>query len=304
MSVTAALSVWDKINSWMGPLDGLVDALLRPIVAPLADMFDWVTGDSDAVRSTAQRWADLARTIDALVDYQQDVLLPLAQGWDGPAHDAFATAMRDLQDQVREIAEASRQTGDFLDDAAMEIEVAEEMVATIIRELIEWALISLAVSAALALVTWGASSLAGAAAAYAEGAIAASRITAIVTKVAQALTALARAAKVLRAAKLISWHTLAKMMTITPVVKTVTGLTGNPFQALDDLATGVRDIVADELDDQRSGATDLQTPTRDLIDGFVGPAAEFADPVLDYLDPALDVLEDVDRALLANPFGG
>lgn len=304
MSVAAAVSVWDKIESWMGPLDGVVDAILRPIVAPLADMLDWVTGDSDEVRSTAQRWRDLARTIEALADYQQDVLIPVAQGWDGPAHDAFAQAMRDLQDDVREISEVSSQTADFLEDAAMEIEIAEEMVSTLIREVIEIIIASQLAGLALSWVTAGASTLAASAASYAAGAVAASRIAMIVTKVAQVLTAIARFAKVLKTAGMVSWLGLLRGLTVTKAVKTATGLTGNPFQAVGVLVTGARDIAVDELDDQRSGNTLLQTPKRDRLDSMVGPVADLTDPVLDYLDPALEVLEEVDRVLPANPLGG
>ena len=305
MSLSAAESVWDKINGWMSPLDGLVDGLLRPLVAPLADMFDWVTGDSAQVRSTAQRWRDLATMLDAVVDHHARAIAPVAADWDGAAHDAFAAAMSDLRAQVQEIAEAASQTSDFLDDAAMEIEVAEELVSAIIRELIEWALLTLVVSAALAVVTFGASALAGGAAAAAEAAVATSRIATVLTKIAAALTRLAQLATALRTAKMFSALSVIRTLAVRPLVGGATGLSGNPVVGgVEAIGDGLKTIALDELDDQRSGQTGQQTPVRDHLDDVLGPVARALDPVLDVVDPVLDALEVVDDHLPANPFGG
>lgn len=309
MSVTGAVSVWDKINGWMAPLDGMVDALMRPLVQPLADMFDSVTGDSAEVRSTAQRWRDLGTTIDRLAQHHRDVIAPLSSAWEGEAHDAFQAAMRELLTAVDQLADDTRETADFLEDAAMEVELAEELVATIIQELIEWALLTLAVSAALSLVTLGASAVAGGAAAAAEAAVAGSRIATVLAKVASALERLSALLKAVKAMKTFSREgflirtLLVNGVILKPVVSTLTGLTGNPLgEGARSVLDSLRDIAADEADDQIDGRTGVQTPVRDRLDDVLGPAVGAGRPVIDAVRPVLDVLDDVDDRVPDPPF--
>ena len=309
MSVAGAVSVWDKINAWMSPLAGMVDALMRPLVEPLAGMFDSITGNSAQVRTTAQRWRDLAMTLDQLITHHRDVIAPLGRDWDGAAHDAFHESMTELLQTVEELAAGTRETAEFLDDAAMEVELAEELCETIIRELIEWALLTLAVSAALSLVTFGASAVAGAAAAAAEAAVAGSRIAIVVTKIA---TALQRFAVLLRTVKAMSFFSregfliktlLVKGVLLKPVVSSVTGLSAAPLSEAGRTGlTGLRDILADEADDQMGGRTGLQTPLRDRLDDYVGPVADVAAPLARILEPVSLAIDTVDDVLPRAPF--
>ncbi len=309
MSATTAVSVWDKINAWMSPLDGLMDTIMRPVVSPLADMLDSVTGDSEAVKTTAQRWRDLAATVRRLEQHHRDVIAPLASSWTGEASDAFQGTMAELLAQVEELAKGCAETAEFLDDAAMEVKTAEDMVAAIIQELIEWALLTLAVSLALSFVTWGAAALAGSAAAAAEAAVAGSRIAAILAKVAQLLTKLAEFLKAVKAMSTFSREgflikkLLVKGMILKPIVSTVTGLDGNVVGSTGEkLVEGVRDIVADEIDDQLSGQDGLQTPLRDGLDDVIGPAVDVVRPWADRLTPVADGLKKIDDLLPEAPF--
>ncbi len=308
MSVGGAVSVWDKINGWMAPLDGLVDSILRPVVAPLADMFDAVTGDAEEVRSTAERWRSLASTLDQLVDHHRDVIVPMAGGWEGEAHEAFAAAMSELLEQVQGLADSTKETAEFLDDAAMEIEVAEELVATIIRELIEWALLSLAVGLALSLLTAGASAAAGAAAAAARGAVAYSKIATALAKVAQLLNQLAA---LLRAVKAMTFFSrqgfliktlLVKGLILKPVVQPLTGLSASPLSEAGKTGLeGLRDILADEADDQLNDRDGLQTPLRDRLDDVLGPGADQVRPHKDTIDRVSDGIDWLDDRIPSPP---
>ncbi|WP_188037654.1 WXG100 family type VII secretion target [Actinotalea sp. JY-7885] len=308
MSVGGAVSVWDKINGWMAPLDGLVDAVLRPVVAPLADMFDSVTGDSEEVRSTAQRWRDLATTLDQLVDHHRDVLQPLAGAWEGDAHEAFAASMKELQTKVEGLADSTRETAEFLDDAAMEVETAEELVATIIRELIEWALLSLVVGAALSVVTLGASAAAGAAAAAARGAVAYSKIATVLAKVASLLTQLANLLRAVNKMKFFSRNgfliktLLVKGLILKPVVQPLTGLSASPLtEAGRTGLQGLRDIIADEADDQLNGNDGMQTPLRDGLDNGLGPIGNIPEPIRSGLRGASEVIDKIDKGIPSPP---
>ncbi|KGM12329.1 WXG100 family type VII secretion target [Cellulomonas bogoriensis] len=309
MALSATLSVWDKVNAWMSPLDGMVDALMRPLVDPLVGMFDSVTGRSSEVRSTAQRWRDLAATLDELVDHHQRVITPLAQSWDGAAHEAFQASMRELLRNVDELASSTRETAEFLEDAAMEVELAEELVATIIRELIQWALLTLAVSAALSIVTVGASALAGGAAAAAQAAVAGSRIATVIARIATALQRFATVLQTINKMRFFSREgffiktLLVKGVLMRPVVSNLTGLSAAPVrESVRTGLVGLRDIAADEFDDTLRGETGLQTPLRARLDGLVGPAAEGARPAAEALAPVTAVVEEVDRRLPRAPF--
>jgi hypothetical protein len=91
-------------------------------------------------------------------------------------------------------------TASHLEEAAEQCRVAQDLVETVIRELIEWAIITFAASLAFSVITAGVSLAAEAAAAAAEGAIASARIAMLVRKLATALEKVATAMKAIKAA--------------------------------------------------------------------------------------------------------
>jgi uncharacterized protein YukE len=278
VGATEVVSVWDKINSWMAPLSGMVDNLMRPLVQPLADQFDSITGDSESVKATAEKWRAMADKVKALGEFQTSIATTVAGSWDGQSSEAFQQTVAKLVDEIEAMESHFDDVAEFLDDAAMEVKVAEDAVEAIIRELIEWALLTLAVSAALSIVTLGASAVAGAGAAAARAAVAGSKIATILTKVAQALEALAKALKALKAMKGLQGfaaRALVKTVVLKPVVSAGTGLTGSPLSGAGNaLVNGLRDIAVDEYDDQVNGENGIQTPARDDLDDVMGPVAD------------------------------
>ena len=305
MGASDVVSIWDKINDWMAPRAGPIDALMRPLVQPLAEQFDFITGDSEEVRSVADRWRANADKVRAIGEFQDRTARTLGGQWSGEAAEAFAALVAQLSRDIDAIAASMDDTAEFLDDAAMEIELAEQAVEDIIRELIEWALLSLAVSAALSLVTLGASAAAGAAAAAARAAVAGSRIATVLTKVAQALNALTQALRAIKAAKLGSklWFVkkAIKAILLKPIVSAATGLTGSPVgETLEDLETGLAGIAADEYDDRRAGDDGPRTPLRDRLGDVIDPLADHAPDV-----PGLDdATRGADDAVPSFPGGG
>jgi hypothetical protein len=298
VSASGAVDVWQRINGWMAPLEGAIDAVMRPLVSPLADQFDWVTGDSAEVSATAERWRDLARRTRALSDSELNEAFRTAAGWTGQASDAFERLARDFAEQIDAVAAEMDVTAEYLLDASLEVKMAEDLVETIIRELIEWALITLVVSAALAVVTFGASAAAGGAAAAAQAAVAGSRVASALAKLAKLLRAVADALKAVRAMKTLSREgilvktILVKGMLIKPVVKGVTGLTGAPIsESAESIIDGFADIAADEVDDQRRGDQGPQTPLRDRIDDPIRPVTDHLPPP-GPVDDAIDRLRD------------
>ncbi|MDQ1070280.1 hypothetical protein QFZ32_005720 [Streptomyces canus] len=181
-------------------------------------------------------------------------------------------------------------TAELLREAAEECRVVQEMVETVIRELIEWALITLAASAAFAALT------AGVSAAAAEGSLAATRIASLVARLARALEKIAermRALSVLAktnrfsTAKPWTWKHVGDLQTpdglrafvAHRVVKTTgkaalgaVGLTGDPVgQTHQEGMQGAMGIGADEADDRLAGNRNPSTAAREDL-GIANPS--------------------------------
>ncbi len=108
-------------------------------------------------------------------------------GWVGLAAGSWTVAGAEVGRGLEELADRSLDVGDCLDEAASAVHETERLVRDLVRELLEWAALTLAVSAVTGLVTLGASTLAGAASAAAKAAVTGSRIAALVRRLAAVL---------------------------------------------------------------------------------------------------------------------
>ena len=142
------------VEASIGALGAEIAAVMRPLLRPLIEQWESLTGDHEAVHATAARWREMARGIDTVADTQRAAATAVAPEWEGRAHEAFAVATDDAVRDMRRLAERTADVGDLLDEAAAAVHEAELLVASLIRELIEWAALSLAVSAATGLVTF------------------------------------------------------------------------------------------------------------------------------------------------------
>jgi WXG100 family type VII secretion target len=304
MGATEALSALDKVSSWMSPLSGIVDAIMRPLVKPLADQLDFITGDSEAVRGTSEKWRQMGQKVRAIGEFESQVSSKVAGDWQGDASDSFQNMVSQLLQEIEQIAAAMDDTAEFLDDAAMEVEVAEKAVEDLIRELIEWALLTLATSLALSFISFGASAAAWAAAAAAKAAATGSKIASVLAKVAKVLQELSALIKMLKTAKGLEFTVarfLVKGFLIKPVVKSATGLTGSPIgETANGVVHGLEGIAADEYDDQVDGKDHIQTLLRDTTDDVVGPVADHTRGPAHALD---DITDEIDDRIPAFPGG-
>ena len=176
-SSAAQASVLD-FEAHLGALGGEIEALMRPLVAPLVEKWEWVTGDDEQVRETASRWRMLSHDLTDVADGERAAATRAAADWDGCAHEAFDEAVERVVRDLEQVAGRTSDVADLLDEAANAVGQAERIVAELVRELIEWAVVTLAISAAGAIVTLGASVAAGAAAAAARAGIVGAKIAA------------------------------------------------------------------------------------------------------------------------------
>lgn len=171
----------------LGRLPAEVQAILRPLVQPLLDQWDALVGDDDAVREAAARWRAVSRHLDDLARRQHRAVRDTEPGWAGSSQRSFALAGAEVGEGLDALARRSRDVADCLDEAAYAVHETERLVRDLVRELLEWAALTLAVSALTGLVTLGASTVAGAASAAAEAAVTGSRIAALVRRLAGVL---------------------------------------------------------------------------------------------------------------------
>jgi uncharacterized protein YukE len=228
--VVEVADVWAEAEGWMSGLVGGVYSLMRPLVDPLVEKWDSITGDDASVHATADRWRTMSQSLREVSTGARASAASTDATWAGLAHDAFTAAAADLATQIDDIAAQFDGVSGFLREAAEEVRNAEELVRELIWELVEWAAITLAVSAATAIVTLGASAVAGAATAAAKAGVTGAKIAQLLSRVA---TVLARVRDALRAYKAFlkgldfKKRFVFRAVVEKPIVRHLSGLDGN-----------------------------------------------------------------------------
>ncbi|WP_107773858.1 WXG100 family type VII secretion target [Nocardioides sediminis] len=171
----------------LASLPAEVQAIIRPLVQPLLEQWDALVGDHDAVREAADRWRGVGGHLEDLAHRQRRAVADTEVGWVGLAQLSWTEAGSEVGQGLEGLAERARDVGDCLEQAATAVHETERLVRDLVRELLEWAALTLAVSAVTGLVTLGASTVAGAATAAAEAAVTGSRIAALVRRLAAVL---------------------------------------------------------------------------------------------------------------------
>ncbi|WP_433381050.1 WXG100 family type VII secretion target [Actinoplanes sp. CA-142083] len=279
-------NVRDTAGAVMNPMGEAInsglDWLLTPIVWPLLQVFEQAVGDPDQLDHHAGTWNTTAQSLRDLASAQRADLDSLSGQWQGAAFDAYAARIQALVQGLEGAADEMARTADSLGDSAMDLRNVEEMIKTIIRELVEWLVITWLAAQALALVTAGASEAAAAVASAAETGIAVSRATRLLAQLHRALEAYKAFMEALKAlgtmGKIAAW-TLNKMYGpkhwIKVGIKATTGLDGSivgeGLESFGDLVVG---SAADEYDDRRSGTDGDATGWRRTISGVVDPIAD------------------------------
>ncbi|KRF37669.1 WXG100 family type VII secretion target [Nocardioides sp. Soil805] len=171
----------------LGSLPAEVQAVIRPVVRPLLEQWDALVGDHDAVREAAERWRGVGEHLDDIAHRQHRAVGDTEGAWVGLAQRSWAQAGTEVGVGLEALGERSADIGACLEEAATAVHETERLVRELVRELLEWAALTLAVSAVTGLVTLGASTVAGAVAAAAKAAVTGSRIAALVRRLAAVL---------------------------------------------------------------------------------------------------------------------
>jgi uncharacterized protein YukE len=172
------------LEAQLGALGAEIAGVLRPLLAPLLEKWEWVTGDDEQVLETARRWRAMSEALSQVAHDEEAAAARVVGEWEGLAQQSFDQAVDDVVRDLKEVAVRTGDVADLLEEAAVAVRRAEQIVRDLIRELIEWAAMSLAISAAGAIITLGASAAAGAAAAAAKAGIVGARIAAQLSQLA------------------------------------------------------------------------------------------------------------------------
>ncbi|KRF37676.1 WXG100 family type VII secretion target [Nocardioides sp. Soil805] len=219
-----------KTEEWMSGFLDAIYSIMKPLLNPLVDKWDSVTGDAQAVYDTSGKWKGMAESMRAISQYEVDAADLTSDGWRGLSGESYRAAVAELADYMDQIAGQMDGVSGFLDQAAEEVHNAEQLCQQLVYELVEWAAISLAVSAAGAVFTFGASAAAGAAAAAAKAGVTGAKIANLLRKVAAALKKVAAAIKAYKAwLKTLSFKQkfLFKAAVEKPIVRAITQLDGD-----------------------------------------------------------------------------
>lgn len=281
-------NVRDTASTVLSPMSEAVnsglDWLLTPIVWPLLQIFEQAVGDPDQLDHHASTWASTAASLKEMAAAQRDDLASLTSGWQGAAADAYTARINELITGLEQAADEMLRTGDSLGDSAMDLRNVEEMIKTIIRELVEWLVITWLAAQALAIVTAGASEAAAAAASAAETGIAVSRATRLLAQLHRALEAYKAFMEALKAlgtmGKIAAW-TLNKLYGpkhwIKLAIKATTGVDGSIVgEGAESAGDVVMGSAGDEYDDRRSGVDGDGSRWRRAVSGVVDPVADRA----------------------------
>jgi WXG100 family type VII secretion target len=244
-----------------------LDFLLYPFVWPLLELLELVTGDPDQLDRHGDSWRQAAEALRTVATAERQDVDRLAGSWQGEAADAYQARIGDLIQGLRQAGDEMARTADALADAAMDLRAVEEVLRTIIRELVEWLIITWLAAQALAFVTAGASEGAAVAASEAESAIAVIRASRPVQLLGEALARYRGWLEVLKAegtlGRAAAWALSERRLARIPV-KAVTGLDGSVGEVVDSGVDGLVDAALDEVADRRSG-DDLDSAFRQGI---------------------------------------
>ncbi|MFI0259030.1 WXG100 family type VII secretion target [Streptomyces sp. NPDC017056] len=300
---SGALGAYNKVNDWMSGFDSAVDAIMRPLVEPLAEHLEAVTGDDEGIAEAAKLWRDQASELRDLIADQRRDRADLAHEWTGQAAEAFQGHLAEMEAGLEQEAADMDAVADVLEQAGAQAKLAEQVVETLIRELIEWAIIELAVALATSIITVGASAAAAAATAVAQAGIVSSRIARILHELASELKAFVNIIKLLKKAKKMSkvkkikpwtWHHLRdpleaeKFLKATVAKKALKplkgavrigmgglGFSGDPTQALGPIAQAGAEKLDDMIDGDGGGGGKSGGGAQRHGDVHLPPASDF-----------------------------
>lgn len=143
------------------PMQGFWDNglgfLVEWCMIPFRPLFEQVTGDPDQMRSTGGGWAKMAQFVNGLADADATEQQGLLKFWDGDAAKAQDKQKKEFQDGLRALANTCLQLQDHLNQVADFFEGLWDILVDIVREFVEFLIITWLAALATSAISFGAS---------------------------------------------------------------------------------------------------------------------------------------------------
>lgn len=176
----------NTLDTWYQSCSWPIQKVLATPYDTVSGWLQWVTGNPDRVAAECSTFENIGRQVTQLGADLSTTAKGISQ-WEGEAHSAYLEKMAAVRSNFDKLGPAIVQTREILRAAAETCVEAANMILSIVKATIEFLVTSLAVSAALAIFSFGASFVAWIAANIAEGVNALARITQGLARVAQVL---------------------------------------------------------------------------------------------------------------------
>ncbi|MGP4002347.1 WXG100 family type VII secretion target [Streptomyces sp. 8N706] len=198
-----ALSRVNYVLDWSNPLSSVIDDAIKGIIREfeLDAWLEKVSGDNELLMQRAVDWKAAARDMRSVVDDMVAERRILQSSWSGEAADAFAKHMTGVEAALLGEADDMDTIAELLEAAAAECALAEELMVTLIVELVEAIIVYLTAGALLSILTAGASAAIGAAISGANVAMRVAKAARITAKLADKLSDLAKRIQALKKAR-------------------------------------------------------------------------------------------------------
>jgi uncharacterized protein YukE len=279
-----AEGAWDTYTDPLGKVvDGAMDFVLAPYVWPLLELLELAVGDPVELDRHGDSWKAAAAGLREQAAAQRAELELLSAHWHGEAAVAYRRRVAELVDCLERAADEMARTADTLGDTATDLRNVEAMIKDVIRELVQWLLITWAAAHVFAVVTAGASEAAAAVASAAQTGIAVSRTTVLLARLHEALSVYRTLLASLEALGTVGRFALGigatrvyqPVVLVRSAMATVTGVDGSVVGAV---AKGVGKIAveaaADEIDDRRGGDDGDGSRLRRWVSAGADPVAD------------------------------
>lgn len=158
-------------------------AFLIDWIQPLEDAFGLVTGNPERLGADAERWKEITTELGNLVKELNEAVNTDLATWSGPAADAARARLAEFAHAIEGVANDVNGIGVILDLSVALMEIAQELILTIIAEFVTWLVITWLAALAAAAPTFGGSTAAAGAATAGEAAVATSRTALALQKI-------------------------------------------------------------------------------------------------------------------------
>jgi uncharacterized protein YukE len=177
----------NELETWYASLPGIVQDVLHEPFTWMNDGLKMVAGDPQSLVDAGGQYAALSAAVTHLLHEDRADVQSLAQSWSGPAYEAFAGRQGEAERALEALAAQLDALPQLLQSGAQACVDGANMIVEIVVALLTFALSTLAIDAALAVISYGASLAAAVVGVLVKAATSAARVAQVVEKVAQVL---------------------------------------------------------------------------------------------------------------------